>query len=325
LHSCCIYLRCNRGGEAKSFAGDLHDIHPADGLGYRRVMQTYRRGQLTFDVTDSGPNDAPLIVLLHGFPQDRQAWQKVTPQLVDAGYRVLAPDQRGYSPGATPKSRSAYGLAQLAQDVIALVDAAGAATAHVVGHDWGGAVTWQLAQRHADRIASATTLSTPHPEALAWAMRHSDQWRKSSYMALFQVPWVAERGILRQLPEMYVKTGMAPEDAQKYADRFATPQSLTGPLGWYRSMFAAQVRGALASRKHPGAGHQGGDRKITVPMTYVWGTRDFALGREAAEKSADFVSGPYEFVEVPGAGHWLPEVNADEVVEAVLRRVRSVH
>lgn len=291
-------------------------------------MQTYRRGQLTFDVSDSGPDDGPIIVLLHGFPQDRQAWQKVTLPLVDAGYRVLAPDQRGYSPGATPKSRTAYGLSQLAQDVIALIDAAGVETAHVVGHDWGGAVAWQLTQRHADRIASATTLSTPHPEALAWAMRHSDQWRKSSYMALFQVPWFAERGILRQLPEMYIKTGMSPEDAQKYADRFNTPQSLTGPLGWYRSMFAAQVRGALPSRKRAGAGHGAGarkDRSITVPMTYVWGTRDFALGREAAEKSAEFVSGPYEFVEVKGAGHWLPEVNADEVVEAVLRRVRSVN
>ncbi|HWC24870.1 MAG TPA: alpha/beta hydrolase [Flexivirga sp.] len=287
-------------------------------------MQTYRRGQLTFDVSDSGPEDAPIIVLLHGFPQDRQAWQKVTPLLVEAGYRVIAPDQRGYSPGATPKSRTAYHLSQLARDVIALIDAAGADTAHVVGHDWGGAVIWQLAQRHADRIASATTLSTPHPEALAWALRHSDQWRKSSYMAFFQVPWIAERGMLRQLPEMYVKTGMSREDAQKYADRFDTPQSLTGPLGWYRSMFAGQLRAALPGRKRDGAAHPVRRSTITVPMTYVWGTRDFALGREAAEKSAEFVSGPYEFVELEGAGHWLPEVNAAEVAEAVLRRVRSV-
>lgn len=287
-------------------------------------MQTYTRGQLAFDVSDSGPQDAPIIVLLHGFPQDHQAWQKVTPRLVDAGYRVLAPDQRGYSPGATPKSRTAYHLSELARDVIALLDAAGADTAHVVGHDWGGAVTWQLAQRHADRIATATTLSTPHPEALAWAMSHSDQWRKSSYMALFQVPWIAERGILRQLPDMYVKTGMAPEDAQKYADRFSTPQSLTGPLGWYRSMLAGQLRAALPRRKHADSGHGREKSKVTVPMTYVWGTRDFALGREAAEKSAEFVAGPYEFVELAGAGHWLPEVNAPEVAEAVLRRVRSV-
>lgn len=284
-------------------------------------MDTYTRDGLTFDVTDAGPQDGPVIVLLHGFPQDRQAWEKVTPQLVEAGYRVLAPDQRGYSPGATPKSRTAYALSELARDVIALIDAAGAPTAHVVGHDWGGAVIWQLAQAHPDRIASATTLSTPHPEALMWAMRHSNQWRKSSYMAFFQLPWIAERGVLRQLPEMYVKTGMSPEDAQKYADRFTTPRSLSGPLGWYRSMLAGQVRAALPSRKQ-GSGQRRA-RKVTVPMSYVWGSRDFALGREAAEKSAEFVSGPYEFVEIDGAGHWLPEVNADQVAEAVLRRVRS--
>ncbi|GGB27031.1 alpha/beta hydrolase [Flexivirga endophytica] len=283
-------------------------------------MDTYTRDGLTFDVTDSGAQDAPVIVLLHGFPQDRQAWEKVAPQLVEAGYRVLAPDQRGYSPGATPRSRTAYPLSELARDVIALIDAAGAPTAHVVGHDWGGAVIWQLAQAHPNRIASATTLSTPHPEALMWAMRHSNQWRKSSYMAFFQLPWIAERGVLRQLPEMYVKTGMSPEDAQKYADRFATPRSLSGPLGWYRSMLAGQLRAALPSRKQASGPRRA--RKVTVPMSYVWGSRDFALGREAAEKSAEFVSGPYEFVEVKGAGHWLPEVNADEVVEAVLRRVR---
>ncbi|WP_446666136.1 alpha/beta fold hydrolase [Flexivirga sp. B27] len=285
-------------------------------------MQTYRRGQLTFDVADSGPADAPIVILLHGFPQDRHAWDKLTPRLVEAGYRVLAPDQRGYSPGAAPRKRTAYPLAQLARDVIALVDAAGAETAHIVGHDWGGAVAWQLAQAHPDRVATATTLSTPHPEALLWAMRHSDQWRKSTYMAFFQLPWIAERATLRQLPEMYVKTGMAPEDAQKYADRFSTPESLRGPLGWYRSMLAGQLRAAKPSRNR-GSGQQRA-RKVTVPMSYVWGTRDFALGRAAAEKSAEFVSGPYEFVELEGAGHWLPEVNTDEVAAAVLRRLQSV-
>lgn len=285
-------------------------------------MQTYTRDGLTFDVTDSGPQDAPIIVLLHGFPQDRRTWDKLTPRLVDAGFRVLAPDQRGYSPGARPRSRAAYPLSQLARDVIALVDAAGATKAHVVGHDWGGAVVWQLAQAHPDRIATATTLSTPHPEALLWAIRHSDQWRKSTYMAFFQLPWIAERGVVRQLPEMYVKTGMAPEDAQKYADRFATPASLHGPLGWYRSMLIGQLRAALPSRRR--ARPTGRQRRIEVPMSYVWGSRDFALGREAAERSAEFVDGPYEFIEIAGAGHWLPEVNAEEVGEAVLRRVRSV-
>src|SRR5579875_2784646 len=133
-------------------------------------METFTRDELTFDVTDSGPDDAPVVVLLHGFPQDRQAWGKVTPQLVDAGYRVLAPDQRGYSPGASPRGVSAYRLRELCGDVAALLDAAGAGQAHIVGHDWGGAVAWSFAGAHPHRVASCTVLSTPHPAALTWAM-----------------------------------------------------------------------------------------------------------------------------------------------------------
>lgn len=280
-------------------------------------MDTYTRGELTFDVTDTGPQDAPVVVLLHGFPQDRHAWERVTPQLVDAGLRVLAPDQRGYSPGATPRGRAAYGLHELGLDVIALLDAAGAQQAHIVGHDWGGAVAWQLAMRHADRVASCTVLSTPHPGAMLWAMTHSDQWRKSSYMAFFQLPWIAEQSVFRQLPQLYIKTGMSATDAQRYAERFDTPESLTGPLGWYRSMFLQQLRGAARARKAADTSH-----RVRVPTTYVWGTRDFALGRAAAEKTAEFVSADYEFVELDG-GHWLPEVNADQVADAVLRRIRS--
>lgn len=282
-------------------------------------MQTYTRGPLTFEVTDTGPVDAPVVVALHGFPQDRQAWEKVAPQLVDAGFRVLAPDQRGYSPGATPRRRTSYGLDELARDVIALIDAAGADQAHIVGHDWGGAVAWQLAMADPDRVASCTVLSTPHPFALMWAMTHSDQWRKSSYMAFFQLPWIAERGVFRQLPSMYVKTGMSATDAKKYSDRFDTPESLTGPLGWYRSMFADQVKSAVRSRRRSG----GPPPRVAVPTTYVWGSRDFALGRAAAEKTADFVAAPYEFVELDGAGHWLPEVNANAVATAIIERARS--
>jgi pimeloyl-ACP methyl ester carboxylesterase len=283
-------------------------------------MQTYTRDGLTFDVTDSGPEDAPVVVLLHGFPQDRQAWDKVTPQLVDAGYRVLAPDQRGYSPAASPRSPSAYRLRELCGDVAALLDAASAEKAHIVGHDWGGAVAWSFAGAHAHRVASCTALSTPHPAALTWAMTHSDQWRKSSYMAFFQVPWIAERSVFHRLPQMYIKTGMSVTDAQKYAERFDTPESLTGPLNWYRAMFAAQLQGIARSARSLGGGAA---RLIEVPTTYVWGTRDFALGRAAAEKTAEYVEGDYEFIELDGAGHWLPEVNADEVAAAVVRRARS--
>src|SRR3954454_25376929 len=103
-------------------------------------MQQFSRSGFTFDVSDDGPADGPVLVLLHGFPENRSSWAAMTSLLVDAGFRVLAPDQRGYSPGARPTSRRSYAMPELVADVLALVDASDAARVHVVGHDWGGGV-----------------------------------------------------------------------------------------------------------------------------------------------------------------------------------------
>lgn len=275
---------------------------------------------MTFDVTDSGPTDGEVVVLLHGFPQDRTAWDGVRPALNDAGLRTVAPDQRGYSPGARPPGRTAYTMEELCADTVALIDAAGADRAHVVGHDWGGALAWALADRHPDRITSLTSLSTPHPAAMAWAFTHGGQWRKSWYMLFFQLPWLPERMVTRDLRSLYTRHGVSEEQAAKYVARFSTPESLTGPLGWYRSMPAStSMRRSLTSRrsKEPKA-----PRRITVPTTFIWGSRDFALGRAAAEKTREFVSADYEFIELD-ENHWLPEVVPNVVADAILRRVRG--
>src|SRR5215217_5446294 len=124
---------------------------------------------MTFDVRDSGPPGGDAVVLLHGFPQTSTSWDDVAARLNQAGFRTLAPDQRGYSPGARPRGRSAYRVSECAADVLALLDAAGLESAHVVGHDWGGFVGWQLGGRHADRLRTLTVLSTPHPAAMTRA------------------------------------------------------------------------------------------------------------------------------------------------------------
>ncbi|MDQ2797581.1 MAG: alpha/beta hydrolase, partial [Actinomycetota bacterium] len=128
------------------------------------VMQSFSRSGLDFDVTDrgvEGDEGAPAVVLLHGFPQDRHSWDRVSERLVTGGLRTLAPDQRGYSPGARPTEPypEAYAISELVEDVVALLDAAGIDQAHVVGHDWGGAVAWSLAGAHPERVASLTVLS----------------------------------------------------------------------------------------------------------------------------------------------------------------------
>src|SRR3954449_5563046 len=163
-------------------------------------MDEFTRGRLTFDVTDAGTADGDVVVLLHGFPENRTSWTAVTPLLTAAGYRVLAPDQRGYSPGARPLARSAYRMQELVDDTVALVDAAGVERVHLVGHDWGGGIAWALAGAHPDRVATLTVLSTPHPAALRQAAM-STPWQllHSSYMLFFQVPGLPERVLAGRL------------------------------------------------------------------------------------------------------------------------------
>src|SRR3954451_6312569 len=155
-------------------------------------MGSFQRNGLTFDVVDSGPADGAPAVLLHGFPQDCTAWDRVAPGLHQHGLRTLALDQRGYSPMARPRGRASYRLRETTADVLALLDAAGLRSAHVVGHDWGGVVAWALGAWHPDRVRTLTALSVPHPAAMAKAMVTSDQGLRSYYMGLFQLPLLPE-------------------------------------------------------------------------------------------------------------------------------------
>src|SRR5205814_3021424 len=138
------------------------------------------------------PGDGEVIVLLHGYPETKESWDGVIPGLVDGGYRVLAPDQRGYSRRARPKGRRAYGSEHLVGDVLALADAAGAERFHVVGHDWGGAVAWYCAMWHPERVKTMTSLATPHPSAFVRSLLTSTQLLHSWYFLLYQLPAIPE-------------------------------------------------------------------------------------------------------------------------------------
>jgi len=274
----------------------------------------FSRQGLRFDVADSGGADKEVAVLLHGWPQDHTAWDRVTPQLVAGGVRVLAPDQRGYSPGARPPGTAAYRMVELVADVAALLDEAGVARAHLVGHDWGGSVAWAFAERHPERLASLTVLSTPHHRALAWAFRHADQARRSWYLAAFQVPLVPELVLRRTLPRVLRGSGLPEPDIQRYAARFREPGAAGAGLAWYRAL-----RNPLRGTRSGGPGERPAPRRITVPTTYLWGRGDPALGRAAAERTARWVVSDYRFVELD-AGHWLPETRPDDVAAAILSR-----
>ncbi|HLS39621.1 MAG TPA: alpha/beta fold hydrolase [Ornithinicoccus sp.] len=272
-----------------------------------RVSRLHRDG-LVLDVRDAGPEAGEPVVLLHGFPADSSCWDLVAPRLHGAGLRTLAPDQRGYSPGARPRGRAAYRVRELVGDALALLDAAGLPAAHVVGHDWGGAVAWALAAAAPDRVRSLTVLSTPHPAALVRAVVGGDQALRSAYMAVFQLPVLPEWLLGRRLEGLLRRSGLPAEPAARYSARLAEPGALSAALGWYRAV-------PLSWREPTG--------RVRVPTTYLWGERDGALGPRAAKDTARYVLAPYEFRRL-AAGHWLPERHPDEVADAVLARVRGV-
>jgi pimeloyl-ACP methyl ester carboxylesterase len=265
-------------------------------------------GPLTFDVRIAGPEDGEPIILLHGFPETSLSWIDVVPRLVDAGFRVHAPDQRGYSPGARPEGVEAYDTGLLADDVLGLADALGLETFHLVGHDWGSGVAWIVAALHPDRVRTLTAVSLPHLAAYNAALRDDpDQQERASYIGVFRQAGRAEDLLLadgaRRLTALYgdaVPVGLV----VRYVAHLAEPGALTAALNWYRAMTPA-----LADTPH-----------VRVPTTFVWGADDMAIGRAAAEACGDYVDADYRFVELAGVGHWIPEQAPDSLAEAIIVR-----
>jgi pimeloyl-ACP methyl ester carboxylesterase len=227
-------------------------------------------------------------------------------------------------------------MADLVADVAGLLDAAGLDRAHLVGHDWGGAVAWATAERLPERLRSLTVLSTPHHRAMFEALRRPQQLGKSWYMLAFQLPVLPELVLKATLEQVLRRSGLPAPDAHRYAERFREGRTSSGSLAWYRALGSAELAGAThrlrgilpqalggaqPSGVEPGAASSRAHR-ITVPTTYVWGNADVALGRAAALGTASWVSSDYRFVELD-AGHWLPETRPRHVAAAILERAGS--
>jgi pimeloyl-ACP methyl ester carboxylesterase len=272
-------------------------------------------GDLTFDVRVDGPEEGRPVLLLHGFPETCTSWAAVTPLLTRAGLRTYAPDQLGYSPGARPREVEAYSMQNLAQVTADLMTALEVPVADVVGHDWGANVAWTLAAWHSDRVRTLTAVSVPHPAAYTAAFRADPEQReRSAYIRLFWQPGKAEEVLLaddaRRLRRMLTggeqDTGIPPEAVDEYVAVLSAPGALTGALNWYRAM-------SSDTRVDP----------VEVPTTYVWSDGDVAIGRTAAEACANFVTGDYRFVELPGVTHWIPEQAPEQLARAILDRIAS--
>jgi pimeloyl-ACP methyl ester carboxylesterase/glyoxylase-like metal-dependent hydrolase (beta-lactamase superfamily II) len=300
-------------------------------------------GDFIFDGLAAGPAGGDPVILLHGFPQTSYAFRHQLEALAAAGYRAVAPDQRGYSPDARPAAVADYALPELVGDVVGIADALEFETFHLVGHDWGGAVAWMLAGTFPDRVRSLTVLSTPHPDAFRAAIAdpNGDQAARSSYFAMFRAAGAEQRFLANDAAFLrQVLDGVDREAIGRYVGVLGTPEAVGAALNWYRATDVGQAaaddpeRGATAASRRDAAAVPTREvaaapqreaaapfpvpLDISVPTLYVWGGEDRAFSRAAAEATARWVSGPYRFVPLERADHWLMERATREVNELLL-------
>ncbi|HYZ33654.1 MAG TPA: alpha/beta hydrolase [Crenalkalicoccus sp.] len=271
---------------------------------------------LVFDVSVAGQPGRPLVLLLHGFAVSRHLYDAQLPTLAAAGYLAAAPNQRGYSPGARPDPAAHPGLYDidlLIDDALALATAIGDGTRrfHLVGHDWGGSLAWEIAARHPDRLASLTMLSRPHPGAFARALREDlEQSHRSRHHKAFLEPGATAMLLAddaRWLRTRHAANGVPPEATEKHLSVLGNPEAMEAALAWYRA------RGTVHRPIGP----------VLVPTLFVWGDADDTVGRMAAEGTANFVEGPYRFEVLPGVGHYAPDQVPERVNALLLEHLAS--
>jgi len=261
---------------------------------------------LTFDTLTAGEPAAPLVLLLHGFAESMHTWRAQVAALAAAGYRAVAPSQRGYSPGARPPASDTanYHIDRLMDDAMAIVAACGRGDRrfHLVGHDWGGSIAWALADRFPHRLASLTVLSRPHPNAFSRALQmpDGDQAYRSRHHKAFLEPGAADVVLAddaKWLRKRLAAAGVPAAAIEHHLGVLGNNDAMEAALAWYRALGA--IRGPLGM--------------IDVPTLYIWGDADDTVGRIAAEGTKDFVSAPYRFEVLPGVGHFAADQAPDSV------------
>jgi pimeloyl-ACP methyl ester carboxylesterase len=255
---------------------------------------------LLFDALTAGPEGAPLVLFLHGFAESLHTWEAQIAAGAAAGYRALAPSQRGYSAGARPDPAETgnYLFDRLVEDAMAIVAACRQADKrfHLVGHDWGGSIAWGIADKYPDRLASLTILSRPHPNAFnrALALPDGDQQHRSRHHRAFLAPDAAAVVLADDAAWLRMRwdvAGMPRAAQQKHLSILGNPAAMEAALAWYRARGA--IRAPLG--------------KIRVPTLYIWGDADDTVGRPAAEGTRQEVSAPYQFAVLPGGSHFTQD------------------
>lgn len=281
------------------------------------TSQRINTNGISLDVHQSGPEGGELVILLHGFPEHGMAWKAQIEFLAAQGYRVWAPDQRGYAGSDKPTGAMSYQTHILALDVMGLADAAGAEQFHLVGHDWGAAVAWIIASNHAGRVKTLTILNVPHPSAfLKFLKSDFRQIKRSWYMFVFLLPklpeWLLRRKNYAYMQNAIVKTAVrgtfSPEEIKDYLMAWSQPQAVKSMVNWYRAALRKPSQPKLA--------------KVPVPTHIIWGRKDQFLLEELAELSLAYCEDA-SVTYLDNAGHWLAHEEADNVSALILDFIKN--
>ncbi len=264
-------------------------------------------------VVQAGPVNGPLVLLLHGFPEFWRAWLKQIEPLAAAGYRVIAPDQRGYNLSDVPKEVGAYRMENLTKDVTGLIEALGRKDCCLVGHDWGAAVAWGVALTYPERVKKLAILNVPHPVVMVdFLKQHPLQMLKSWYIGFFQIPGLADwlvslnnfRAAAQALRSSSRSGTFSAEDIAAYQQAWKNSGGLTGMINWYRAL-----------RRYPPAVLK--DVRVHMPVRILWGKRDAFLSYEMAEASARLCD-QVELTFFENASHWVQHEEPEAVTKALL-------
>lgn len=279
---------------------------------YRLAINQYEYVIRVAGMQNRGPN----LILLHGFPESSIMWESLSRQAAQHGFRVLAFDQRGYSPGARPMEKESYYIDSLVADVVRVADAVGFDTFHLVGHDWGAAVGWKTVMDYPQRITTWTALSIPHFGPFLKGVLHDpEQAQRSSYFGFFQRPLLPEflftyngqkglKKLLSALPEAH---------RNEYLSLLAEPGALTAELNWYRAMDVEKlVTGGTINQP------------ILRPTLFIWGSKDFAIAPSVIARQRPFIQGPYKELRLE-AGHALIQQQEKVVIKAVLAHLKTTY
>ncbi len=270
-----------------------------------------KTGELEFDCRVSGEESGEPLILLHGFPETSIMWSGLMGRLSSKGFYCIAPDMRGYSENACPRGVGNYTIKELSNDIIRIANQLNLDRFHLIGHDWGAGIGWNITYKHPKRVICWTALSIPHSRAFRKALKtDKEQKRKSRYIGLFLLPFIPEITIKWNDFEKFRKLwrNSAPEEVGHYLSVFRRKYTLTAALNYYRAN--------LRKSDHQPVGD------IEVPTLFIWGKNDLAVGDVAVQYNSKYIKGDYTFLALEG-GHWLMQTNYTEVASAIDRHLSN--